>query len=277
MIKGLIFFVGLLLGLMALFYTPNSSSTKQALENQVAQVLDVRGDVQRRHQAEVRFSKVKKGDPIFLLDTLLTSQESSLRLRVGQKGLLDIMPKTEVVIDQKGTAQKRASIEFVVLQGRIDVLQAGAIGDFQVIQRLETARLQGNAIALPASPPQQSPGSLAPLSASGPIQERTAAGSLTNEYIYSVLSEQKRFIQSCFIKYFNDRSGQIQIGKVNFGLVIEPRGKISQAQILSSDIQDVEYQSCLKNVLLRTKFKSFQASPIDFEFPIEITLPSDNL
>lgn len=102
----------------------------------------------------------------------------------------------------------------------------------------------------------------------------SASQTLSSDYIRTLLDDQRRLVQACYLKYFNRQKGEVQIGRILMAFVIEPTGKTKNVGISQSDIKDKEFQDCLISMIQRTKFRPFQSAPIDMEYPIDIVLPN---
>ncbi|MGZ3725483.1 MAG: AgmX/PglI C-terminal domain-containing protein, partial [Pseudobdellovibrio sp.] len=85
--------------------------------------------------------------------------------------------------------------------------------------------------------------------------------------IETVLNSKKNDFFKCFgqlIQKLPQASGQVLIA-----FTIEKQGATSKVEISKSDINDTHFKSCLIEVVLRTKFRSFSGNPIATVFPLK--------
>lgn len=90
---------------------------------------------------------------------------------------------------------------------------------------------------------------------------------LSNEYIEARLASQYQTFRKCQINSLRDRESAV--GRMTFSLQVEPNGTISHAKVISSEAQAPLLEKCVKEVLLRTVFKSFKGKSFTISYPIE--------
>lgn len=100
-----------------------------------------------------------------------------------------------------------------------------------------------------------------------PSPETFSLKPLSNEEIEEVFSNHQRQFQNCWIQRLKDDPNLK--GKVTFRVTISPRGKISETQLASSDIEDSLMLQCLNSTLSRFSFREFRGDPIEVIFPLE--------
>tara|TARA_Y100001935_G_scaffold246738_1_gene241754 strand:- start:686 stop:1210 length:525 start_codon:yes stop_codon:yes gene_type:complete len=93
---------------------------------------------------------------------------------------------------------------------------------------------------------------------------------LTNDEIQLEFSNYQRQFQNCWIQRFKDKPDLN--GQVSFKVQISPRGKISEIQLVHSDIDDPLMLQCLNSTLSRMQFREFEGEPIEVIFPLEFAL-----
>ncbi|MFZ4404287.1 MAG: AgmX/PglI C-terminal domain-containing protein [Pseudobdellovibrionaceae bacterium] len=89
-------------------------------------------------------------------------------------------------------------------------------------------------------------------------------------YIENILRGQRPLFFKCYSQLL--QKGLSQRGQVSLSFFIEKNGRVKSPSVLSSQIQDVTFQSCLVEVLNRTEFKGFKGNeslqtiyPLQFE------------
>lgn len=89
---------------------------------------------------------------------------------------------------------------------------------------------------------------------------------LSNEYIYETISEQRANFRECYLKHL--KNNPASRGSMRLAFTINPNGKVSKTSILETTIADQAFGQCITTVLSRCKFRPFDASPIVAQYPI---------
>ena len=111
----------------------------------------------------------------------------------------------------------------------------------------------------------RSPSSRIPI-ASQTDQMPLSKGTLSNEYLDQRISQEQESFQRC---HSNAIRNQIDVkGEYLVGITISPEGKVTEAQILSSTLENPSLQSCVLQVFRRITFNRFEGANIVRSFPL---------
>lgn len=94
----------------------------------------------------------------------------------------------------------------------------------------------------------------------------STTGSLTSEYLQETLKNHRASFFKCYTQLLQKTPGVV--GHASLSFTIERTGKISQADIASSNIQDATFRKCLLDALRRVEFRAFSGDPISTIFPL---------
>ena len=87
------------------------------------------------------------------------------------------------------------------------------------------------------------------------------------------LSGHQRFLEKCFIKFYEKKGGDLQGGQLLTRVHLNEKGHLENIKILQSPYQQKAFHDCVKEVLSRVQFPKGQVTPHSFDLPIEIKLP----
>jgi Gram-negative bacterial TonB protein C-terminal len=93
---------------------------------------------------------------------------------------------------------------------------------------------------------------------------------LTNDDIMKTVRSQTSYFQRCFLSYIHRAGASATAqGTIVLSFTIQPSGKVSEAQLVRSEFNDLTLHNCTREVIERTRFKLFKgpAVPVQ-EFPV---------
>lgn len=274
MLRITLFLMAFLTGLFLIFYSPDSKNEARSGES-LAETQSVTATVSVKLHGEYQFSPLHSGDKIPTLATVVSDNQGRARIKVKGQGLIELEPSTQAIFDE---SKDKKTVEIVVLNGHINVLQNGTLNSLKIFQREKRIQAESKSTNEPPGTLNQSqPLTTLPkdiVATEAVIPESIKPDqTLSSDYIRAVLEDQRRFVQSCYLKYFNARRGDVRIGRMLLNFIIEPSGKTKNVMVVKSDIDDQPFHDCIKSIFARTKFRSFQSAAIDMEYPIDIVLP----
>ncbi len=283
--KQILVLLGLALGVYLILQTPSSNDEEQG-PSSVALGYTAKSvkELFVRREGQLKDQEVNFRSEIYDLDTWETGSGGSAILQFNSGAVLEMKASSRLIVDY---FVKERKVEVTVLQGQVKLVTQVDQNVFELIQS-PSGFIDGDTsvsdihIKLPAETPrptpiqvveeQQTPVPAPTAPKTLPPRPKEPKGSLSMDYIDKVIAGQRRFIQRCYIKYFNRNKGQVKLGQVTLGFIIEPSGRVNAANIVNSEIEDKKYQSCLLRVIERARFKSFEAQPIEVEYPIQMAL-----
>jgi hypothetical protein len=185
------------------------------------------------------------------------------------------------IVGELWSAQNPAGPIILHLQGgTIQVEREGTPGQLYVVRGTEMTdprgaardRLRGIAISplLLAGkngtepPPTETAEPQAPLDRHSETDPDN--GTLSNDYLDQRILQEKAQFQRCQSNSLRDATaikGQLMIG-----LTINPDGRIAEARIVTTTIQNENLEKCILEIFKRIRFKSFHGSPIVRGYPL---------
>lgn len=293
----LVVFSTLVVGLTVFSFTPDLSQftaqyflpkQRRHLKPEVAKYILVNGRVWRRHHGRTKDSRLRRSGTLHHQDLLTVERRSHLDVRFPSGDELRLEEKTKAVIEYWNPADSNSPVYLTVLIGDIKVLKRGKRGKLFVIQDRQlfspghrpkkppfTLRLHSSELGLARVdnndstpiPPSDSGGGTeegGTLSQSG--DSKGLAETLTNKYIEEVIGLQKKNFQRCQANAIREM-GQVK-GQVLVGFTIQPRGKIEDAKVLQTSIENKQLMDCLVSVFQTCRFQEFTGSPIVRSYPL---------
>lgn len=114
--------------------------------------------------------------------------------------------------------------------------------------------------------PEQVSGEVRPRDLRAAEGTPTRLESLTASYIQDTLRNQRNLFFKCYTQLLQ-RSPGVH-GEAAVAFTIEKNGRVHQAEVSSSTLQDPQFKSCLTDAMKRVEFKSFAGDPVSALFPI---------
>ncbi|HRO68701.1 MAG TPA: AgmX/PglI C-terminal domain-containing protein [Pseudobdellovibrionaceae bacterium] len=90
--------------------------------------------------------------------------------------------------------------------------------------------------------------------------------SLTADYIQDTLRSQRNLFFKCYTQLLQKAPGLSGDAAVAF--TIEKNGRVREAEVSTSNLQDPAFKRCLSDAMKRVEFKSFAGDPVNALFPI---------
>lgn len=197
---------------------------------------------------------------LFALDSVETGVDgdatmefdSAYRIRIQENSLITLDDENDriVLIIKRGDVQ----VENFGRDGTVFVSKDGvrwSATDYEM-----NYKKQAPAETLPDLAPSETP--------SAPVNN--AGDTLTSEYIQDTLKTYRTQFFKCYTQLLQKTPGIV--GQTSISFTIERTGKISQAEIASSSINDLTFKKCLTDATRRVEFKSFRGDPISTVFPL---------
>ena len=89
---------------------------------------------------------------------------------------------------------------------------------------------------------------------------------LSNDYIDEMIVSRQGQLQKCWLTRLKDKPGLK--GQLMVQLEINRRGKVKEAKVTDSNLNDEALNKCVTSVLERIPFRSFKGSEISLSYPI---------
>lgn len=199
--------------------------------------------------AEIQINSNYKVEP---LDVVRTETASEAVIEFQNGGQFRLAEKTEVVVD----LLDNGSPMVLIRTGEIFIEKFGkspgywvrtdgqlySASDYVLLDRKSASKLEE------------------------PLPSAITQDQISQVEIENILNSKKNDFFKCFgqlIQKLPQASGQVLVT-----FTIEKHGQTTQVEVSKSDIIDTQFKSCLVEVVARTKFRSFNGSPITTVFPL---------
>lgn len=90
---------------------------------------------------------------------------------------------------------------------------------------------------------------------------------LSPDYIQDMMRSQRQNFFKCYTQLLQKTPGLT--GQASISFIIETSGKVSQAEVSSTNIQDINFKKCLIEAVKRVEFKSFSGEALSTVFPLK--------
>lgn len=253
----------------------------------------VEGKVSWRDLGQSQFSEVSAQADLMNLGSLQVQTRGRAELTFNSGYEIALPERSLVVFELHDPSDSKSPVYLHVLSGRPELLKEGKPGSLYILidnQLLDpkgvgtlTARemvispllVEGataaatenltptlSATAATATPSLAASG--APTATANDTDPNT--GTLSNDYIDEVIAQQAEQFQRCQANALR-LHGEAK-GKMLIGLTISPQGKIEEARVLTTNIQDEAMHKCVVQVFDRVKMKPFVGAPIVRSYPL---------
>lgn len=198
---------------------------------------------------------------LFALDSVETGPDgdatmefdSAYRIRVQENSLVTIDSETDriVLIIKRGDLQ----VENFGREGSVFISRDGVrwgATDYEL-----SYKKQAPASSLPEVAPTGE-------SSSGTTAVRFEG--LTSDLIQDTLKTHRASFFKCYTQLLQKTPGVV--GQASLSFTIERTGRVQQAEVASSSINDPDFRKCLVDAIRRVEFKSYNGDPISTVFPL---------
>ena len=202
--------------------------------------------------------------PLFALDSIETAADgdatlefdSAYRIRIDENSLITLDDENEhaVLIIKRGDVQ----VENFGQEGSVFISRDGV--------RWNATDYEQN---YKKQPPTQTLPDVVPSSesaAAGP-PGKAEGGGLTSDFIQETLRLQRSAFFRCYTQLLQRTPGVV--GQASISFTIERSGKVYNADIASSTINDAAFKKCLLEAIRRVEFKSFTGDAVSTVFPLK--------
>ncbi|KYG61509.1 hypothetical protein AZI86_17530 [Bdellovibrio bacteriovorus] len=196
---------------------------------------------------------------LFALDSVETGPDgdatmefdSAYRIRIQENSMITLDAESDriVLIIKRGDVQ----VENYGREGSVFVSREGVrwnATDYEMNYKKQ---------APPTSLPELAPQDTA-------TTEAPKVEGLTAEHIQDTLKTYRPSFFKCYTQLLQKTPGVV--GQASLSFTIERTGRVNQAEVASSSINDPDFKKCLLEAIRRVEFKSFSGDPISTVFPL---------
>lgn len=197
---------------------------------------------------------------LFALDSVETGSDgdatmefdSAYRIRVQENSLITLDEESDriVIFVKRGDVQ----VENYGREGSVYVSRDGVrwtATDYEMSYKKQT-------------PSSSLPDLAPPDTAANPTTLKVDG--LTADHIQDTLRTYRQSFFKCYTQLLQKTPGVV--GQASLSFTIERTGRVQQAEVASSSINDTDFKNCLTEAVRRVEFKSFNGDPISTVFPL---------
>lgn len=279
---------GLVISLLLIFFArpishwivSNFTRTNLVESTPLASVVQSHGPVFVRKNGDTRFVPVEKNMNFGPRDEVKTERNGRLHIKTPSDYELEFSNESQVIFDLWSDAKKIGY--FSLIRGNFRLIRTGQSGQLFILkdgQAFQPEKIPDTLIAsktLVANSPnnlvnssiaQQNKPEVLPAGAPMPdkiVDESTR--SLSSAYIESVFASRGPMFRRCQLSSIRD--GDTAVGDILFSMLVKADGSIEKVTVIKSDFKNKGLETCVLDVVERTRFKSFAGEPLQLSYPL---------
>lgn len=199
---------------------------------------------------------------LFSLDSVETTADGDATLEFDSAYRIRVQENSLITLDEENER-----IVLIIKRGDVQVENFGREGSVFVSREGVRWNATDYEMNYKKQVPSESLPDLAPAE-TGSISSPTAnmTDGLTSEYIQDTLKTHRGSFFKCYTQLLQKTPGLV--GQASISFTIEKTGRVSQATIASTSINDAAFKKCLIDAIQRVEFKAFTGDPISTVFPL---------
>ncbi|WP_374078500.1 AgmX/PglI C-terminal domain-containing protein [Bdellovibrio bacteriovorus] len=197
---------------------------------------------------------------LFALDSVETSVDGDATMEFDSAYRIRIQENSLITLDEENDR-----IVLIIKRGDLQVENFGREGSVFISRDGVRWSATDYEMNYKKQAPAETLPDLAPTEGTTPPPANLSEG-LTSEFIQDTLKTHRGSFFKCYTQLLQKTPGVV--GQASISFTIERTGKITQAEIASSSINDATFKKCLIDATKRVEFKSFGGDPISTVFPL---------
>lgn len=197
---------------------------------------------------------------LFALDSVETSVDGDATMEFDSAYRIRIQENSLVTLDEENDR-----IVLIIKRGDLQVENFGREGSVFISRDGVRWSATDYEMNYKKQAPAETLPDLAPTDVATPPPANLSEG-LTSEFIQDTLKTHRGSFFKCYTQLLQKTPGVV--GQASISFTIERTGKVTQAEIASSSINDTTFKKCLIDATKRVEFKSFGGDPISTVFPL---------
>lgn len=247
----------------------------------IATLTSYKGKVRYKIPKSLHYNNVSENLKLKDQDTITTDTDSTARIVFDFGFELEINPNSLIIVEKPKISESGA-IQITFLRGDYKILNAGT-GEGGKVVVSKNNKFQDIAGRTPLKPIKISiddtikvePEKIEPLEKekefivkehASPKPKRKPKESLSDEYIASVVNNQKPFFNRCYAQHL--RLNPDSHGQISLSFTIDASGKVSQVSLINSTMNDIQLDRCTVAVIERCRFRPYDGDPVVVNYPI---------
>jgi len=246
-----------LLGLSA--YLINKKSSPTSSNSRLARVTRESGTVSLLHPNLSQKENIEFSSNAYHLDSVETDDTGDASLEFEHGGRIRLFPNSLVTLAQE-QENNQSHVVLILKHGDIKVEKVGT-AELLIAkngERLHAAEYNGSEL-------QEAP--VSPALANSNTGASATDKGLSEQDISLVMNNYRAPFFKCYTQLLQKEPHAK--GDASLSFTIENNGKMSAADVVSSNIKNDDFKKCLLEVLRRIEFRSFSGPPISTLFPLK--------
>lgn len=198
---------------------------------------------------------------LFALDSVETSVDGDATMEFDSSYRIRILENSLITLDEENER-----IVLVIKRGDVQVENYGREGSVYISKDGVRWTATDYEMNYKKQAPTETLPDLAPVETGVPTTPAAKAEGLTSEFIQDTLRTHRNSFFKCYTQLLQKTPGVV--GQVSISFTIEKTGKVHQADIASSNLNDPGFKKCLLEAIRRVEFKTFGGDPISTVFPL---------
>ena len=198
---------------------------------------------------------------LFALDSVETGPDGDATMEFDSAYRIRIQENSMITLDEENDR-----IVLIVKRGDMQVENFGREGSVFISR--DGVRWSATDYELnykKQAPPNTLP-ELAPTEDTATNPNAPRIEGLTADHIQDTLKTYRPSFFKCYTQLLQKTPGVV--GQASLSFTIERTGRITQAEVASSSINDADFKKCLLEAVRRVEFKSFTGDPVSTVFPL---------
>ncbi|HEX7674922.1 MAG TPA: AgmX/PglI C-terminal domain-containing protein [Bdellovibrio sp.] len=225
------------------------------IELNLGKVFILRKDMTQKETLSKRAS-------LYPLDSVETSGDGDATLEFDSAYRIRVEENSLVTLDEENDR-----IVIIIKRGDVQVENFGREGSVYVSRDGVRWTATDYENSYKKQPQPQTLPDLAPAGEASPTAIGSAQPGLTSDFIQETLRLQRASFFKCYTQLLQRTPGVV--GQASISFTIERSGKVYNAEIASSSINDSTFKKCLIDAIRRVEFKSFSGDAISTVFPLK--------
>lgn len=261
----LISFLLIILGVVV-FWLTKSPNTSVIQKDEIIHLETVVGKATLKNSQD-EITMLTTQSKVFENDTLSTDQDATITFQLASGAKFEVAPLTKLIFENDSNHQ----VNMTILEGQVQLLSQGK-GSFDVTKKGKSLSLAELKTSIETPKQTETPQiETAPVKPTTQRKTSHDTTTLDQEEINKVMRNQTSFLHRCYINYMLRTQRLDLSGKVVLSFTIQPTGKVTNAKVISSPIQDDQLDRCLNDVISRATFQEFTSQPILVQaYPIHL-------
>ncbi len=244
----------------------------------IATLTTYSGKVRFKVPKSLRYDNVKENLKLKDQDTVSTDANSTARIVFDFGFELQVNPNSIIVIEKPKISESGA-VQITFLRGDYQVVSKGASGKVVVSKDKKFQDIAGRPplepikISVQETKEKVDSQKLEEKEKPVMVQERPKPKpkkkqkeSLSEEYIASVVNNQKPFFTRCYAQHL--RLNPDSHGQISLSFTVESTGKVTNVILINSTMNDTQLDRCTVSVVERCRFRPYEGDPVVVNYPI---------